>query len=408
MQYFADNFCFMPLSFSVESKNPVRARVARDPLIQMQEKYKVYYQTFDRQEGTRVWKDGKELVMLSSNDYLGLGEDSRVIEAGQKALEQWGSSTTGARLANGSRRYHEELEADLAEFLGVEACHVSVAGYLSCMSAIASFANRGDLICVDKNVHSALMSGIRLTDARVERFRHNDPEDLREILSYEKPKTVKLLVFEGVYSMEGHIAPVDSILEVSAEHNCFSVMDDAHGFGVLGEGGRGTLNRFGKDGAVDLVCGSFSKALSSTGGFVAGDRELINYLRTHSKQTIFSAALSPSQAACASAALGLLRREPEHIETLWSNTGRYLKMLQDRNLDTWESRTPAIPIVLGSKEKAYFFWRALMEKGVFTVMSVAPGVPPGKDLIRTSISARHTEEDFDRIETALDYAISRI
>lgn len=398
----------MPLPFSVESKNPVRARVARDPLIQMQEKYKVYYQTFDRQEGTRVWKDGKELIMLSSNDYLGLGEDPRVIEAGQKALERWGSSTTGARLANGSRRYHEELEADLAEFLGMEACHVSVAGYLSCMSAIASFANRGDLICVDKNVHSSLMSGIRLTDAKVERFRHNDPDDLREILSYEKPKTAKFLVFEGVYSMEGHIAPVDSILKVSSEYNCFSVMDDAHGFGVLGEGGRGTLNQFGMDGGVDLVCGSFSKALSSTGGFVAGDRELINYLRTHSKQTIFSAALSPSQAACASAALDLLRREPEHIESLWSNTRRYLKMLEDRDLDTWESRTPAIPIVLGSKEKAYFFWRALMEKGVFTVMSVAPGVPPGKDLIRTSISARHTEEDFERIAAALDYAISRI
>lgn len=398
----------MPLPFSVKSKNPVRARVANDPLIRMQEKYKVYYQTFDRQTGSRVWQGDKEYVMLASNDYLGLGNHPKVVEAGHKALERWGSSTTGARLANGSRTYHLEFEEKLAAFLGVEACHISVAGYLSCMSAIASFAQRGDAIFVDKNVHSSLMSGIGLTDARVERFRHNDPADLEEALQYEKAATTKFLVFEGVYSMEGHIAPAEALLKVKDRHHCFTVMDDAHGFGVLGKGGRGTLNHFGLDGKVDLVCGSFSKALSSTGGFVAGDQELIDFLRTHSKQTIFSAALSPAQSACAEAALEVLQSEPEHLEKLWLNTHRFNEMLARRDLDTWESRTPAIPIVLGSKEKVYFFWKALMEKGVFTVMSVAPGVPPGKDLVRTSISARHTEEDFERIEAALDYALTCI
>lgn len=398
----------MPLPFSKKSKNPIRTRVAKDPLIRMQEKYKVYYQTFDRQEGSRVWQGGKDYVMLSSNDYLGLGDHPKVIEAGKKALDEWGSSTTGARLANGSRRYHIELEEKLADFLGTEACHVSVAGYVSCMSGIASFAQRGDAIFVDKNVHSSLMSGIGLTDSRVERFRHNDPADLEEALKYEKAETTKFLVFEGVYSMEGHIAPVEALIKVAHRHDCFSIMDDAHGFGVLGQGGRGTLNHFDQTGKVDLVCGSFSKALSSTGGFVAGDQELIDFLRTHSKQTIFSAALSPSQAACAQAALDILQAEPEHLKNLWENTHRFNEILAKRDLDTWESRTPAIPIVLGSKEKVYFFWKALMEKGVFTVMSVAPGVPPGKDLVRTSISARHTDEDFERIEAALDYALTRI
>lgn len=398
----------MSFSLTFNSQGPVRTRVSRDPLLEMHEKYRVYYHSFERQEGTRVWMNGRELVMLSSNDYLGLGNHPKVIEAGKAALEYWGSSTTGARLANGSRSYHLRLEEKLADFLGVEACHAGVAGYLSCMSAVATFVQRGDLICVDKNVHSSLMAGIGLTDGRVERFRHNDPSDLLDILSYEKARTPKFLVFEGVYSMEGHIAPLPELLEVARRHQCFSIMDDAHGFGVLGEGGRGTQSHFGISHGVDLLCGSFSKALSSTGGFVAGDRQLIEYLRTHSKQTIFSAALSPVQACCAEAALEVLREEPEHLARLWENTNRYRQMLIDKGLDIWGSRTPAVPIVLGSKERAYYFWKALLDRGVFTVMSIVPGVPPGKDLVRTSVSARHTAADFEKIDEALDYAISRL
>jgi len=398
----------MTISLAANSGNPVRNRVVKDSLVKMQEKYQVYYHTFDRQEGTRVWKDGKERVMLASNDYLGLGNHPKVIEAGKRALDQWGASTTGARLANGSRQFHISLEEKLADFFGVEACHVSVAGYISCMSAVATFVQRGDLICVDKNVHSSLMSGISLTDGNVERFRHNNPEDLREILNYGKVKTPKFIIFEGVYSMEGHIAPLPELLEIAESHQCFTIMDDAHGFGVLGKEGRGTQSHFNLGNKVDLLCGSFSKALSSTGGFVAGERFLIDYLRTHSKQTIFSAALSPVQAQCAEAALDILKTEPEHWNRLWDNTRRYRKMLLEKGLDIWDSQTPAIPIVLGSKEKAYYFWKALMDKGVFTVMSIVPGVPPGQDLVRTSISARHTDADFEMIDQALDYAISRI
>lgn len=389
-------------------KNPILKRCLGDEATRMRKKYDPYYHSFDRQQGSHVWLKGKELILLSSNDYLGLSDHPKVLEAGCQALEEWGSSTTGARLANGSRAYHERFEEKLAAFLGKEACHVSAAGYLSCMSAVQAFGEKGDLILVDKNVHSSLWSGIGLTWARVERFAHNNPEDLREVLAFEKPETPKFLVFEGVYSMEGHIAKAPELLDVVRGQGCFTIMDDAHGFGVLGEQGRGTAKHFGVTEEIDVLAGSLSKALSSTGGFVAGSREVIDYLRTHSKQMIFSAAISPVQCACAEAALEVLQAEPEHLERLWRNTGRYKQILESLGLDTWGSETPAVPIVLGSKERAYRFWKLLLEGGLFTVMSIAPAVPPKKDLVRTAISARHTDEDLDHIADVMAKAIKRL
>jgi 8-amino-7-oxononanoate synthase len=384
--------------------NSISRRCADDEITRLRLKYSPYYRTFSAQNGTRVRLDGRDLVMLASNDYLGLTRHPKVLEAGKKALETWGASTTGARLSNGSRAYHTELEERLAAFLGKEACHVSAAGYLSCMSAVQSFAEKGDLILADKNCHSSLWAGIGLTQARVERFAHNNPRELAEVLTYEKPETPKLVVFEGVYSMEGHIAPVPEFFAACAGQNCFFIMDDAHGFGVLGPKGRGTAAHFDATQEVDVICGSFSKALSSTGGFVAGSRAVIEYLRTHSKQTIFSAALPPAQAACALAALDVLETEPEHLERLHANARRYRELLTALKLDTWGSQTPAVPIVLGSRERVYFFWQKLLEKGVFTVMSIAPAVPPGKDLVRTAISAAHTESDFEIIAEAMSAA----
>jgi len=390
------------------SRSQIAKRCEDDAVTKLRLKYAPYYYTFDRQEGTRVWKDGKSYIMLSSNDYLGLGNHPKVIEAGKNALEKWGSSTTGARLANGSRAYHTEMEEELADFIGKEACHVHAAGYLSCMSAVASFAERGDLIVVDKNVHSSLWSGINLSGAASERFLHNNPEDLRDVLAHEDPDRNKMLLFEGVYSMEGHVARMPELMQIAGEHGLFSVMDDAHGFGVLGPGGRGTAAHFGLQDELDVVSGSFSKALSSTGGFVASSRPLIDFLRTHSKQTIFSAAISPSQAACALASLRVLKQEPEHLERLWRNTRKYKEILDGLGLDTWGSETPAMPIVLGAKERVYSFWKDLLSKGIFTVMSIAPGVPRGKDLVRTAISGRHTDEDLEKIAEAVAYAARKL
>jgi 8-amino-7-oxononanoate synthase len=348
------------------------------------------------------------MIMLSSNDYLGLSFHPKVIEAGRAAMLKWGTSTTGARPSNGSRRYHTELEEKLAAFLGREACHVHSAGYLSGLSSVASFAQKGDLILADKNIHSCLWDGIRLSMATVERFSHNSPDDLRDILATTRSDVAKMIVLEGIYSMEGHVARLPEILAVAENHGCFSVLDDAHGFGVLGRQGRGTADHFGVNDKVDIVCGSLSKSLASTGGFVAASRSVIEYLRSHSRQTIFSAALSPSQAACALAALEIMQNEPEHLEKLWANTRKYRAMLKNLGLDLWGSETPAIPIVLGSKERVYPFWRALMDKGVFTVMSIAPAVPAGKDLIRTAISALHTDEQLEQIAEAMAYAMKKL
>lgn len=382
-------------------------RCSEDQSTILRRRYNVWYYAFEAQRGPRAWHEGREYVMLTSNDYLGLSFHPKVIEAGKKALVQWGSSTNGARLANGSRRFHLELEEALAAFLGKQACHVSVAGYISVLSSVAVYAQRGDVVLVDKNIHSCVWDGIRLSSADVERFSHNDPEHLRGLLAQLDQNSPKLLVIEGVYSMEGHIARLPEFAALAAEYGCMLVIDDAHGFGVLGREGRGTANHFGLEDEVDLISGSLSKALASTGGFVAGPRDAIEFLRTHSRQTIFSAALSPCQAACARAALEVMQTEPEHLVRLRANTARYHALLKSLKLDTWGSETPAVPIVLGSKERAYMFWKHLLEQGVFTIMSIAPGVPAGKDLVRTAISAWHTDEDFAIIEKAMTYAAKK-
>jgi 7-keto-8-aminopelargonate synthetase-like enzyme len=275
------------------------------------------------------------------------------------------------------------------------------------MSGIASFAQKGDVIFADKNLHSCLWDGIRLSMATVERFSHNSPDDLREVAAAANPDAPKHLVVEGVYSMEGHICRLPELTAIAEDNGCFTVLDDAHGFGVLGRQGRGTVDHFGLNDKVDVICGSLSKSLASTGGFVAASSEVIEYLRTNSKQTIFSAALSPSQTAVATAALEIMQTEPEHHERLWKNTKKYRAILKGLGLDTWESETPAVPIVLGSKERVYPFWRALLEKGIFTVMSIAPAVPAGKDLIRTAVSALHSDEQLDRIAEAMAYAVKK-
>jgi len=398
----------MPLSFLKKKKSPIWDRIENDDITRLRLKYDTYYHIFDHQDGTRVTKDGKEYVMLSSNDYLGLTHHPKIKEAGIDALKKWGSSTTGARLANGGRSFHRELEEELANFLGKESCHVFSAGYLACASAVTGFVGRKDLVLADKNLHSSLWSGIKLSGAHCERFAHNHPEHLREILQSEDKKTGKAIVIEGIYSMEGHIARLPELTEIAKEFDCFTVLDDAHGFGVLGKDGRGTADHFDLTEQMDVISGSFSKSLSGIGGFVASSKAAIDYMRSHSKQTIFSAALTPVACACARAALRVMQEEPEHRERLFKNLSRYVSLLKELNLDTWDSEAPAVPIVLGEKEKVYYFWKALLEKGIYSIISIAPGVPPGKDLIRTAISGAHSDEDLDRIEEGIRYAASKI
>jgi 8-amino-7-oxononanoate synthase len=394
----------MALSFFSKTPPSIRSRCRDDSATKLRLRYAPYYHAPEWQDGTRIRLGGRDMIMLASNDYLGLSFHPKTIEAARAALLQWGTSTTGARVSNGSRSYHVALEEKLAAFLGKEACQVHSAGYLSCLSALAAFAQKGDIIVADKNIHSCMWDGARLSTATLERFAHNNPDDLRTVAAALPPEAPKMLAVEGVYSMEGHIARLPELLATAAEHKMFTVLDDAHGFGVLGRQGRGTADHFGVANQIDILCGSMSKSLGSVGGFVAGDRELIEYLRTHGKHTIFSAALPPAQAAAASAALDIIQTEPQHLARLQENTRRYRQILVDLGLDIWGSATPAIPVVIGDKHKAYTFWQALMEKGVFTVMSIAPAVPPGKDLIRTAISAGHTDAQLEQIAAAFAYA----
>jgi 7-keto-8-aminopelargonate synthetase-like enzyme len=398
----------MALTLLNWKKKAILERCSDDYATKMLLKYKPFYHTMEAQQGAHTRLDGRDMIMLASNDYLGLSFHPKVIEAGRAAMLQWGTSTTGARISNGSRAYHVELEEKLAAFLNREACFVSVAGYISCMSSVAAFAQKGDVILVDKNIHSCVWDGVRLSMASVERFSHNNPEDLRTIIKTIPHHTPKLIVVEGVYSMEGHVARLPEVAAIADESGAFLVVDDAHGFGVLGRQGRGTVDHLQVNDKVDVICGSMSKSLGSTGGFVAAAREVIDYLRFNSKQTIFSAAISPSQAGCALASLDIMQREPQHLDRLWRNVRRYRAMLDGLGLDTWGSDTPAIPIVLGSKELVYRFWQALLEKGVFTVMSIAPAVPPGKDLVRSAISALHSDEDLDKIAEAMAYAVRKL
>ncbi len=352
-------------------------------------------------------RGGRPTVMMCSNEYLGLSHHPQVQRAAKEAIDKWGTSPCGSRLANGTRAYHLELEDELAAFLGKEACHVSVAGYMAQISVLSAIAKRKDAILVDKSIHASLWDGVRLSGADIERFTHEDMASLRALLEQLEGSQAKVVVVDGVYSMEGHIANLPEICDICDEHGAFLIVDDCHGFGVLGRDGRGTADHFGLTPRVDLLTGSFSKSLASTGGYVAGDRSCIEYLRSSSQQIIFSAALAPAATATALASLRVMQREPEHIAKLWENTHYYQSILKSLGLDYWDSPTPAVPIVIGDKERCYFFWKSLTEQGFFTVMSISPGVPVGKDMIRTAVSSLHTREQLDRFGDALKVAIKK-
>ena len=392
--------------FSRKSK-PIVERCESDVNTRLRLKYAPYYRVVDSADGVNIVVEGRPMVLMSSNEYLGLARHPKVVAATRKALDEWGSSSCGSRLANGSRAYHGELEEALAAFLGKEACHVTSAGYLACICSLSSLVQRGDILLVDPSIHSSLWDGALLSGAKLERFAHEDMDSMAKVLEQLDPKQAKAIAVDGVYSMEGHIASLPRLCELAEQHRAAVVVDDAHGLGILGRDGRGVCDHLGVTERVDLMAGSFSKSLASTGGFVAGSKALIEYLRTSSRQIIFSAAISAPAAASALAALQVMQEEPQHRERLWANTRHLRGIVESLGLDYWQSQTPALPIVVGDKEKCYWMWKALWDEGFFTVMSIAPGVPPGKDMIRLAVTALHTTEQLDRFGEALKVAMKR-
>lgn len=382
-------------------------RCQADVNTQLRLKYAPYYRVVDSADGVNLVVDGRPMVMMSSNEYLGLSRHPNVVAAAKQALDEWGASPCGSRLANGSRAYHIELEEDIAAFLGKEACHITSAGYLACVCSLSSLAQRGDVLIVDPSIHSSLWDGALLSGAAIERFAHEDMESLAKLLEHLDARQPKVIAVDGVYSMEGHITNLPKLAELANRFGAALVVDDAHGLGVLGRDGRGVCDHLVVNDQVDLIAGSFSKSLASTGGFVAGSRAVIEYLRSSSRQIVFSAAISAPAAASARAALRVMQAEPEHRERLWANTSYLRNILADLGLDYWSSPTPALPIVIGDKERCYWMWKSLWDQGFFTVMSIAPGVPLGKDLIRVAASALHTREQLDRFGDALKTAMKR-
>jgi len=389
----------------VPTSKPLLERCSSDFGTKLRLKYNPYYHAIEAQEGTQVTVKGRRMTMMSSNEYLGLSAHPRVREASRQAVLTWGTSPCGSRLANGSRQFHEELEAALADFLGYEACHVTSAGYLACMAPLSTLVRRDDALIVDKSIHSALWDGAMLSGATIERFSHEDLPELERLLQALPARQAKAISVDGVYSMEGHIASLPRIVELAEQHRTITIVDDAHGFGVLGRDGRGTVDHHGLTARVEVITGSFSKALASTGGFVAGSRSVIEFMRSNCRQIIFSAGLPASQAASALAALRVMQEEPEHRRRLLANAERYRNGLRALGVDFWDSPTPGLPIVIGDKEKCYRVWLKLWESGYFTVMAIAPGVPQGKDLIRTSVTALHTPAQIDGFLEVLGSAL---
>jgi 8-amino-7-oxononanoate synthase len=358
-----------------------------------------YFTPIAESEDTTVKIDGKTKVMMGSNNYLGLTHHPKVLEAAEAALHKYGSGCTGSRFLNGTLDLHEKLEAELAQFFGKEACLVFSTGYQANLGLVSGLVGRGETVFLDKLDHASIVDGAKLSYGEVVRFNHGDLSGLERKLSREDRSKGALIIVDGVYSMEGDIAQVPELVEIARRHGVALAVDDAHSVGVLGPSGAGTASHFGLTDQVDLIVGTFSKSLASIGGFVAAAEYVIHYLKHHCRPLIFTAALPASNTAGVLAALEILRAEPERRVALWDNTRRLQDGLRSLGFDIGPTETPIVPVLIGTLENTFVFWRKLFDAGVFTNPVVPPAVPPSQCRLRASLMATHTSE---QIEFALD------
>ncbi len=347
--------------------------------------------------------NGRTMVMVGSNNYLGLTTHPRVMAAAKEAVDRYGTGSAGSRWLNGNMVLHEQLEAKLAEFLRQEAAVVFATGYQTNLGAISCIVGRGDVIIIDKLDHASILDGCRMSQGEMIRYRHNDMDHLEFVLQ-KAGRKAKLIIIDGVFSMEGDIVNLPAIVELAGRHQARIFLDDAHGIGVLGLQGRGTAEHFDLEEEVDLIMGTFSKSLAGIGGFVAGDERPIAWIKHLSRSLMFSAALPPVLAAAAMAAVEVIETEPELRQKLWANTHQMKKGLDDLGFDTGESKTPIIPVVVGDEALVLAMTNALAELGVFVNPVRPPAVPPGRDLLRTSLMATHTSEHINQALKAFETA----
>ena len=355
-----------------------------------------FFRTIESEQDTVVKIEGKDVLMFGSNSYLGLTNHPYLKEASIKAIEKYGSGCAGSRFLNGTLDIHLELEEKLAKYVGKPGAIVFSTGFQVNIGVISSIPGRNDYIILDDLDHACIIDGARLSFAKIIKYSHNNMEALEKVLSKCEYDKIKLIVIDGVFSMEGDIANLPEIVKLAKKYNANIMVDDAHGLGVLGHLGSGTASHFGLTDDVDLIMGTFSKSLASIGGFIAGDLDAMNYLKHNARSLIFSASIAPANAASVIAALDLIQREPERIQKLWDNTHYALAALKAAGFDTGHSVTPIIPIIIRDDYKTFQMTKLCLEQGVFVNPVVSPAVPSTSSLIRYSLMATHTIEQIDR------------
>ena len=356
-----------------------------------------YFHTLTSRQDTEVIMEGKDVIMIGSNNYLGLTSHPEVIEAGIKALEKYGSGCSGSRFLNGTLDIHIELEQALASFLKKEAVMTFSTGFQSNLGIISAIAGRGDYIISDKENHASIYDGCKLSYAKMLRYNHADMEDLESKLkSVDTSVSGVLIVTDGVFSMSGDIAKLPEIVALAKKYGARVMVDDAHGLGVLGEHGRGTAEHFGLEDDVDIYMGTFSKSLASLGGYMAAKKDVVEFVRHASRPFIFSASITPASVACARKSLEILEREPQRVKALSDISSYMRKNLKDLGVPIIEATTPIIPIYVYEDLKAFAACKLLLERGVYVNPVVSPATPVGQALLRTSYTATHTREQMDR------------
>jgi 8-amino-7-oxononanoate synthase len=359
------------------------------------------FRKLESPQDSEVMVDGKKVIMIGSNNYLGLTNHPRVKEAAIGAIEKYGTGCAGSRFLNGNLDIHEELERKLTRFLRKEAALVFATGYQTNVGAISALVGRNDVAIIDMYDHASIMDGCRLSFGEVKKYRHNDMDALERVLEGTKEKG-KLIIVDGVFSMEGDIADLPAIVKLAKAYGARIMLDDAHAIGVLGEGGRGTAEHFGLEDEVDIIMGTHSKSLAAIGGFIAGPSEVISWIKHLARSMMFSASLPPSLTASVSTALDIIEEQPELRARLWRNTHKMLKGYKTLGYDTGTSETPIIPVLIKDTMKTYEMCRLLFENGVFANAVISPAVPQGRELLRTSYMATHTEEQLDKVLAAFE------
>jgi 8-amino-7-oxononanoate synthase len=353
-----------------------------------------YFLAVEQSDATEVTIEGRRCVMVGSNNYLGLTNDPRILEAATAALQKYGSACTGSRLLNGNTDLHERLETELATLTGKESALVFPTGYQANLGVVATLAGPGDVLLIDKLNHASMVDGATLSGAEVVRFRHGDLDHLEARLNRATGRP-KMVMVDGVFSMEGDTANVPKIADMCDAHSARLVVDDAHGIGVFGDTGAGVCEHFSITERVDIIVGTFSKSFASIGGFAAGDEAVISYLRHNARSLIFSASIPPSACATVLTAMTIMREEPDRRARLWKNARRMQRELTSLGFDTMGSESPIVPVIVGGTLRTFEFWKRLLDAGVFTNPVIAPAVPATSGRVRTSYMATHTESQLD-------------